>query len=286
MNLDPASALASSLRGASSARDAAAKQGTLIFAGATGPLGQELVRRLAGTHRFAHCVLLAREPIRDGLRGVESWQVPDPAVVPIEKWPLPRFRSLPSLAATAATAATAAPAASAVGAAQPPLTALVSFDPPRLFYDRERALWTPEPAQLAPLARWLHASGVRTLAVVQPHAQGRLPEALKRGLASLNEQAVAALGFECFILVRGAQKPASQRGLRAGRSARRMDALVAALHGPVQRATGARRESRRAGRSRIASCAARCSHRGAGNGLAGGAGKMQEVVGEWLGAGA
>jgi len=43
---------------------------------------------------------------------------------------------------------------------------------------------------------------------VQPHAQGRLPEALKRGLASLDEQSVAALGFERLILVRSAQKPA------------------------------------------------------------------------------
>ena len=49
--------------------------------------------------------------------------------------------------------------------------------------------------------------GVRTLVVVLPHAQGRLPEALKRGLASLDEQAVAALGFERVLFVRSAQKP-------------------------------------------------------------------------------
>ena len=42
--------------------------------------------------------------------------------------------------------------------------------------------------------------------------QGRLPEALKRGLASLDEQAVAALGFERVLLVRSAQKPAARRG--------------------------------------------------------------------------
>jgi hypothetical protein len=49
-----------------------------------------------------------------------------------------------------------------------------------------------------------------TLAVVLPHAQARLPEALKRGLASLDEHAVAALGFDRLLIVRSAQKPASQ----------------------------------------------------------------------------
>ena len=49
--------------------------------------------------------------------------------------------------------------------------------------------------QLPALAHWLRRSGVRTLAVVLPHAPGRLPEALKRGLASLDEQAVAAHGL-------------------------------------------------------------------------------------------
>jgi hypothetical protein len=48
---------------------------------------------------------------------------------------------------------------------------------------------------------------VQTLAIVQPHDQGRLPEALKRGLASLDEQAVVACGFERVILVRSARKP-------------------------------------------------------------------------------
>jgi hypothetical protein len=88
---------------------------------------------------------------------------------------------------------------------------VVLFDPPRLFYDRERALWTPAPQQLVPLARWMRAGGVRTLAIVLPHAPGRLPEALKRGLASLDEQAVAALGFERLLILRSARKPAASR---------------------------------------------------------------------------
>ena len=153
--------------------------GTLLIAGATGALGHELVRRLAGRHRFEHTHVLAREPIRDGLPGVETVLT---ATTPIAQWPLLKAD-----------------------------TALILFEPPRLYYDRERALWTPEPAQLPALAAWLRACGVKTLAVVQPHAQGRLPEALKRGLASLDEQAVVALGFDRVLLVRSAQKPAKER---------------------------------------------------------------------------
>jgi len=158
--------------------------GTLLIAGATGALGHELVRRLAGRHRFDHTLVLAREPIRAGLPGVEPVQVP---ALPIGQWP--------TVAAH---------------------TALVLFEPPRLFYDRERALWTPEPAQLPALAAWLRAGGVRTLAVVLPHDQGRLPEALKHGLASLDEQAVVALGFERVLLVRSARKPAARRFANPG----------------------------------------------------------------------
>jgi hypothetical protein len=147
----------------------------LVIAGATGALGNEVLRRLVGLQGFQDTQVLAREPITAGLRGVATVVVPsdDPG-----EWP--------------------------PGAAD---TGIILFDPPRLFHDRERALWTPQPAQLAPLALWMRASGVATLAIVLPHAQGRLPEALKRGLASLDEQAVAALGFERLLIIRSAQKP-------------------------------------------------------------------------------
>lgn len=147
----------------------------LVLAGAGGALGNEVVRRMVGLGQFAGTEVLAREPIRAGLRGVSVRLVEgdDPAA-----WPT----------TTAGTA-------------------IVLFDPPRLFYQRERALWTPRPAQLPALAQWLRRSGVRTLAVVMPHAQGRLPEALKRGLATLDEQALAALGFDRLLIIRSAQAP-------------------------------------------------------------------------------
>jgi hypothetical protein len=103
----------------------------------------------------------------------------------------------------------------------------VCFDPPRLYHDRERALWTPTPEQLPHIARWLRDCGVRTLAVVQPHAQGRLPEALKRGLASMDEHAVAALGFDRLLFIRSAQKPAKgARGSAPQRLAEWMLSIV------------------------------------------------------------
>jgi len=60
---------------------------------------------------------------------------------------------------------------------------------------------------LPEVAGWMRRSGVHTLAVVLPHAQGQLPEALKRGLASPDEHAVAALGFNRLLIIRSAQKP-------------------------------------------------------------------------------
>ena len=148
----------------------------LLIAGATGPLGNEMLRRLAGSGRYGRVQVLVREPITEGLRGVSCVQV---APEVDAGWP-------------------------AVGAQ----VGVILFDPPRLFYDRERALWTPRPDQLRALADWMRRCGVGTLAVVLPHNQGRLPEALKRGLANLDEHAVAALGFERVLFVRSAQKPA------------------------------------------------------------------------------
>ncbi|MDR6886432.1 MULTISPECIES: hypothetical protein [Variovorax] len=177
MALDPLQALQAANRAV--LPPAAASAGTLLIAGATGALGQELLRRLASGHRFAHVRVLSREPMRDGMRGVETCLCPD---LPIAQWGL-----------TSAD------------------TAVIAFDPPRLYHGRERALWVPQPSDLPELSRWLRACGVQTLAIVQPHDQGRLPEALKRGLASLDEQAVVASGFERVILLRSARKPLNAR---------------------------------------------------------------------------
>jgi hypothetical protein len=82
---------------------------------------------------------------------------------------------------------------------------LVLFDPPRLYYQRERALWAPQPSDVPMLARWAVASGAHSIMLVQPHEQGRMPMALRAGLASLDEQAVAATGVQRLIVLRSAR---------------------------------------------------------------------------------
>ena len=146
----------------------------LIVAGATGVLGAEVLRRLAGSGRFAHTQVLAKEPMATSAAQV--------SMVEVSQHPALWQRM-----------------AAQVG--------VVMFEPPRLYYQRERTLWTPAPELLLPLAQWLRRCGVHTLVVVVPHAQGRLPDAVKRGLANLDEQALSALGFTRLLLVRAAQKP-------------------------------------------------------------------------------
>lgn len=151
-------------------------QPDLLIAGATGALGNAVMQRLIGTHRFTHTQVLAREPIGQGMRMVSLHLVAGEMAT----WPQPEQRCD---------------------------VAVVMFEPPRMYYERERALWAPSPEQLPALATWLKRCGVQTLAVVLPHAQGSLPESLKRGLASMDEQALATLGFERLIILRTAQKP-------------------------------------------------------------------------------
>jgi hypothetical protein len=179
------------LQAASRTAAAPVQPPALLLAGATGALGVEILRWLAGSGGYGPVRLLAREPITQGLRGVTFLVVPPE---PGPGWPL-----------------------------SPARTGVILFEPPRLFYDRERALWTPRPDQLGALAGWMRDCGVSTLAVVLPHEQGRLPEALKQGLATLDELQVAALGFERVLFVRSAQRPApAAPGSLPGRIAHRM----------------------------------------------------------------
>ncbi len=113
------------LRAATRPPPAVAGKPRLLIAGATGALGNEVLRRLAGSSAFAHTQVLAREPITAGMRGVRATLVPSDAPA---QWP---------------------PAAAD--------TAVMLFDPPRMFYQRERALWTPTPA----LCCRLHAGCAR-----------------------------------------------------------------------------------------------------------------------------
>lgn len=147
---------------------------TLLIAGATGVLGNEVLRRLVGSARYGHVHVLAREPVRAGMARVDLTVCPNDDIA---QW-----------------------------AALQADVAVVMFEPPRMFYERERALWVPTAAQLPALAAWLQRCGVRSLVVVMPHAQGQLPQALQQGFASLSEQAVSSLGFARVVWVRNAEK--------------------------------------------------------------------------------
>jgi hypothetical protein len=151
-----------------------------LIVGATGAMGNAVVRRLTGMLRACHTLVLARSPIRPGMRHVSAWVVP---ATPsgdddFTTWPTPQAD-----------------------------VAIVMFDPPRMYYGREKALWTPNPVQLGKLAPWIRDCGVHTLAVVLPHNQGSLPDALKQGLANLDEQSLANVGIDRLLIVRTAQKP-------------------------------------------------------------------------------
>lgn len=94
-------------------------------------------------------------------------------------------------------------------------TGLIIFDRARHANGREAAFLRPSPAELPAVAQAMHAAGVARLIVVLPHAPSQLPHALKQGLATLDEQAVAALDFEHVVFVRSAQAPAALTGRRS-----------------------------------------------------------------------
>lgn len=175
--LDPLQALQTASRPAGHINPGA-KRPRLLLCGATGATGNAVLRQLVGAGYYASAHVVAREPLTLGLRNMHALCVPPGPIADASHWPV---------------------AAADVG--------VVMFDPPRLYYDRERVLWTPAPADLPAVAAWMQRCGVTTLAVVMPHEQGRLPQALREGLASVDEHAVAAQGFARVLLVRTAQKP-------------------------------------------------------------------------------
>lgn len=162
---NPARALAAAARPAPK-RNAAQRR--VLVLGGGGGLGSQVVEALLGGRRFAHVGVWTVRPVQPALRGMEP--------VAEGEWP-------------------------AFGAD----TALVIFDRERHANGRDEAFGRPDPADLPALATRLRALGVRVLVVVVPHAPGSLPQALKAGLASLDEGAVAALGFEHLVFMRPAQ---------------------------------------------------------------------------------
>jgi hypothetical protein len=140
----------------------------VLVVGGGGVLGAAVLEQLLGGGRFARVGVWTVVPLQPALRRLEPVSEP--------QWP-----------AFAAD------------------TALVVFDLERHANGRDEAFGRPDPAGLVALAGRLRADGVSTLVVVVPHTAGQLPQALRAGLASMDEGAVAALGFTHLVFMRQAQ---------------------------------------------------------------------------------
>jgi hypothetical protein len=127
----------------------------LIIAGAGGVLGSEVSRQLLASPQFTAVTLLVHQPFAASIRHLNTHTLTEGAI-----------HQAPTLGAD---------------------TAVVSFEPGRPFYEREKSLWTPTPTDLLPLGNWLRQCGVTVLVVLLPHQPNRLPAALQKGLATLDE---------------------------------------------------------------------------------------------------
>ena len=173
----------------------------LLVAGGAGPLGSAVLERALALGPWRPVTALVTQPIEVALEGLRVTQAP-------ADWSM-----TPEMSGQVAECA------------------LIVFDRDASAHGREAAFLRPQPAELPALAAWLQRAGVRRVTVVLPHAPALLPAALKAGLASLDEQAVAALGFEQFTLVRPTRSGPAGEGVPAGGRLHRLArALLSQLH--------------------------------------------------------
>ncbi len=187
--IDPADALAAANR---PIRAGGAARRRVLVLGGGGVLGSQVVEQLLARSEFAH---------------VGVW-----TVLPMQ----PAMRRLEAVHETAWLSFA-------------PDTAVIVFDRERHANGRDEPFGLPQPEDLAVLAGRLHGLGVAVLVVVVPHAPGFLPEALKTGLASLDEGAVSALGFGHLVFMRSAQA-AVDAGAREPWPVRLAGWLIGQLH--------------------------------------------------------
>ena len=172
----------------------AAARPTIVVAGGGGALGAELLEQLLASRAFAHVRVLVTQAFHATVQGLEplhvdAFDAPAPAAAPVAQ------------------------------------IAVVVFDRARHANGRDAAFLRPAPDALPALAQRLRHAGVADLVVVLPHHAALLPQALKAGLANLDEHAVAALGFDHVVFMRSAQAPAEASG---GRGLQRLADLVLA----------------------------------------------------------
>jgi hypothetical protein len=156
------------------------KRTSVLLLGGGGPLGSAVVEQLLAGRGFAHVRVAVTQAFSATVEGLE------PVL-------LGSFDAADQVAAGAAVAD----------------LAIVVFDRERHANGRDAAFLRPLPAQLPTIAACLRARGVNHLIVVMPHNAAMLPQALRAGLANLDEHAVAAIGFSHVVFVRSAQAPSS-----------------------------------------------------------------------------
>lgn len=165
--LNSHTALAGALRPAPS--KAGTRRRALVLGGG-GTLGAAVLEALLASHPFEAVGVLVASPMRPALRGLLSVADHD-----------------------------------AARAAFAPDTALIVYDRERHANGRDNSFLRPEPAGLVAQAQALMQAGATRLIVVVPHAPSLLPQALKQGLANLDEGAVAAMGYSQLVFMRMAQ---------------------------------------------------------------------------------
>jgi hypothetical protein len=151
-----------------SARESTAHKPRVLIAGGAGALGSAVLERFCGTGAWGTVSVLVQDRLQSTLPFVETIHI-DSVDTP-DKSPI----------------------------------GIIIFDQARNYADRERAFWMPAPEQLFEAAKKLQAHGVESLAVVVPHLQASLPQALKLGLANIDEQQVSELHFKRLLFVRPA----------------------------------------------------------------------------------
>jgi len=157
----------------------------LLVVGAGGKLGAAVLEQALAAGRFAAVQALVAEPLTLAVAGLQALQAAD-----IE---------------SAASPGAQAPACGSEGALKIADTGVIVFERQRHSNGRDAAFVQPQPEALVALAHGLRLAGMLRLLVVLPHSPALLPHALAHGLASLDEAAVAALGFEQLVFFRAAQ---------------------------------------------------------------------------------
>ena len=147
------------------------RQPTVVLAGGAGALGAAVLEQLLGRGGYARVGVLVTQPLKATMHRLAPIDWPDAAA-------LSRFEAG---------------------------SAVIVFDRERSAHGRELGMYMPAPDELAPLAAALHAAGVAHLLVVLPLDTVGLPAALRAGLATLDEQGVASLGFEHLVIMRPAE---------------------------------------------------------------------------------